>query len=97
MEYLDYHDVSFELVPTDETKQWFTLESVERSENFDAYFAKYPRQYKRVISGEVDRYRRPIEEKDAKLIAMEIAHENQERCRRLIFKIMHNHIERWWD
>ena len=32
-----------------------------------------------------------------KLISMEIAHENQERCHKLLFNIISNHIERWWD
>jgi len=97
MEYLDYHDMTFEFIPTDATKKWYTMETEEHAENFDAYFAKYPRQHKRVVSGKIDRYRRPIDEKDKQLIAMEIAHENQARCRQLIFDIMHNHIERWWD
>jgi hypothetical protein len=49
------------------------------------------------MSGEVNRFSYPIEEKDKKLIAMEIAHENQDRCRKLVFKIMSNRIEGWWD
>ena len=97
MEYIDYHESSFEFVPTDATKKWFTLEEDVHSERFEEYFAKYPGQYKRAMLGELNRYRRRAEEKDAQLIAMEIAHENQARCRRLIFDIMHNHIERWWD
>ena len=97
MEYMDYHETKYDFVPTDETKKWFTMEDTLISENFQDYFDKYPRQYKRVISGEINRYRRPIDEKDDKVIAMEIAHENQERCKRLIFKIMESEIERWWD
>ena len=73
------------------------MEDTLISENFDDYFKKYPRQYKRVMSGEINRYGRPIEEKDKKEIAMEIAHENQDRCRKLIFKIMESEISRWWD
>jgi hypothetical protein len=68
----------------------------EISENFDEYFKKYPRQYKRVLSGEVNRFKREGE-KDKKLIAMEIAHENQERAKKLLFRLMENNIERWWD
>jgi hypothetical protein len=97
MEYMDYHDTKYEFVPTDASENWYIMEEIEISECFDAYFAKYPRQYKRVISGEINRYRRPPENNDKKLIAMEIAHENQSRCQRLIFDIMHDHIERWWD
>lgn len=97
MEYMDYHETKYDFVPTDGTKKWFTMNDSLISENFQDYFDKYPRQYKRVISGEINRYSKPIDEKDNKLIAMEIGHENQERCKRLIFKIMESEIERWWD
>ena len=97
MEYMDYHNSEINFVPTDETKKWFTMEETKISENFNEYFKKYPRQYKRVLMGEINRFNRPIEDKDKKIIAMEIAHENHERCKNLIFKMMNNHIERWWD
>jgi hypothetical protein len=97
MEYMDYHNTKYDFIPTDETEKWFTMEDTLISENFDDYFKKYPRQYKRVMSGEINRYGRPIEDKDKKEIAMEIANENQDRCRKLIFKIMESEIERWWD
>lgn len=71
---------------------------VSQSEDkLEEYFKKYPLQYKKAISGEINRYDRPVHEKDKRLIAMEIAHENQNRCHQLIFKIMKNHIEGWWD
>lgn len=68
-------------------------------DNFDAYFEKYPRQHGRVMSGKVSRYKKSIGQMmaDKRLVAMEIAQENQERCRRLIFRIMESHIEGWWD
>jgi len=97
MEYMDYHKTEYEFVPTDETEKWFTMEDELISENFDEYFKKYPRQYKRVMSGEINRFRREPEEKDKKLIAMEIAHENQERCHRLLFNLLSNNIRKWWD
>jgi len=104
MEYMDYHesnllwlDVTDKDNIPEKYKDSKRLEIEEISENFDEYFKKYPRQYKRVMSGEVSRFSYPIEEKDKKLIAMEIAHENQDRCRKLVFKIMSNRIEGWWD
>lgn len=97
MEYMDHHNTEYDFVPTDESEKLFTIEDTLVSENFQDYFDKYPRQYKRVMSGEIDRYNRPIEEKDKKLIAMEIAHENQDRCRKLIFKIIESEIDGWWD
>jgi hypothetical protein len=94
---MDYHKTNFDFIPTDETEKYFTIDDTLISENFQEYFNKYPLQYKRVVSGEINRFKRSIDEKDDKLIAMEIAHENQERCKKLIFKIMNEHIERWWD
>ena len=97
MEYMDYHKTKFEFIPTDDTKKWYTLDDTLITENFDDYFKKYPRQYKRVLSGEINRFNRPIEDKDKKLIAMEIAHENQDRCHKLIFKLLERNILKWWD
>lgn len=98
MEYADYHETKYDFVPTDETKKWYTMEDTLISENLDEYFEKYPRQYKRVLSGEVNRFKRDIEDiNNKKVIAMEIAHENQERSRKLLFKILEQHIEYWWD
>lgn len=101
MEYMDYHESEIKFIPTDETKKWYTMEDNILSENFEAYFKKYPRQYKRVISGEaewVKNYIDPItEDHHPRKIAMCIANENHIRCRKLIFKIMESEIERWWD
>lgn len=97
LEYMDYHDTKYDFVPTDETEQWYKMEDKLVSENFDDYFKKYPIQYKKVLSGEVNRFIGEPGEKDKKIIAMEIAHENQDRCRKLLFKIMERHIEGWWD
>lgn len=97
MEYMDYHKTEYDFVPTDETEKWFRMEDTLISENFDDFFKKYPRQYKKVLSGEVNLYGKEVDETDKQRIAMEIAHENQNRCRKLIFKIMESEIERWWD
>lgn len=96
-EFMDYHETDYHFTPTDETEKWYSLNDTLISERFDEYFKKYPRQYKKVLSGEINRYNRLIEEKDKKLIAMEIAYENHERSRELIFKIISHNIERWWD
>lgn len=97
MEYMGYHKTKYEFIPTDETKKWFTMKDTLISENFDDYFKKYPRQYKRVLSGELNRYREEFDETDKRRIAMEIAHENQDRCQNLIFKIMQPGMDTWWD
>jgi hypothetical protein len=32
-----------------------------------------------------------------RILAMNVAHLNHERARKLLFKIMEENIERWWD
>jgi len=101
MEYMDYHKTKNYFVKTDdefageETYEW---KSSELTENFDEFFNKYPRQYKKAVSGELKRFTRYDDEtKNKQIYAMEIAHENQERCHRLLFKILANNIRKWWD
>jgi hypothetical protein len=86
-EYLDYLDQDFEFIPTDETEKWFTIESTTTRDNLTDYLYKYRRQYKLIDKTD----------KDNKHIALEIAHNNQKRSRKLLFKIMEENIERWWD
>jgi hypothetical protein len=97
MEYMDYHNSNYNWIDVDGKSDLKQLDVEMVSENFDDYFKKYPRQYKRVMSGELNRFDRDIEEKEKQIIAMEIAHENQDRCRKLVFKIMESRIEGWWD
>lgn len=96
IEYTDYH----------KTKHWF--ESVEGNSNllvwkerqleesFDDYFAKYPLIYKRVMNGE-GIFKLEGSDVNKQRIAMNIAHINHDRARKLLFKIMEQNIEGWWD
>ena len=98
-EYSDYH----------QTKYWFedipgrpglsTMEHGLISEQFDNYFKKYPLIYKRVLAGEcvfpIDGGETAVEKKER--IAMNIAHINQDRARKLLFNILESQIEGWRD
>lgn len=97
MEYLDYEISDMRFVDVEDKPDCKEVKMDLISENFDDYFAKYPRQYKRVVAGDVNRYKRPIKDKSKQLIAMEIAHDNQDRSRKLLFKLLEQNIERWWD
>jgi hypothetical protein len=95
-EYADYHKTKhwFEDVPGKEgLSSW---ESKLLEENFDDYFKKYPLIYKRVLNGE-GVFGRDGREDDKQIIAMNIGHINHERARKLLFKLMEQNIERWWD
>lgn len=93
-EQMDYH----------KDKHWFTPSEKEGysewnsrtiEENFDDYFAKYPLIYKRVMNGEG-----PFKldgNDDKKRIAMNIGHINDKRAQDLLFKIINENINKWWD
>lgn len=95
-EYMDYH----------KTKNWFadvpgkegysSWESKQLSENFDDYFKKYPLIHKRALNGE-GIFGREGREEDKQIIAMNIGHINHNRARKLLFKLMEENIEGWWD
>ena len=77
-------------------KVYFILYLPNENENFDDYFKKYPLIYKRVLAGEGPF--QPLESGDSKVrVAMNIAHINHDRARKLLFKIMEQDIEKWWD
>ena len=86
-EFTEYLDQDFEFIPTDETEKWFTMESTTTRDNLIEYFHKYKRQHR--LLDKTD--------KDTKRIAIEIARNNQERSRKLLFKIMEENIGKWWD
>jgi len=96
LEYMDYH----------KDRVWFTdceyrpgsslYNSETVWEKYDDYFKKYPLVYKRILNGEGFS---PIEgrEDDKHFIAMSIAHFNQQRAQDLLFKIINDNINGWWD
>jgi len=94
-EYMDYHKTKNWFEPVPDKEGYSTWESRELEENFDDYFAKYPRIYKRVINGEGIFKLDGTDDKQR--IASNIAHINHDRARKLLFKIMEQNIERWWD
>jgi hypothetical protein len=96
MEYMDYHKTKHWFEPCEDREGYSTWESKLLEENFDDYFAKYPLIYKRVMAGE-GVFKRDEREDDKQIIAMNIAHINHDRARKLLFKIMEENIEGWWD
>ena len=62
------------------------------------FFKKYPLVYKRVLKGEGPFTLDGRDEADMKrIIAMNIAHVNQDRVHKLLFKILEENIRGWWD
>ena len=97
-EYSDYHKTKHWFEPVEDKEGYSSWESRILEENFDDYFKKYPLIYKRVINGEGPfKFDNVIDMKSKQKIAMNIGHINHERARKLLFKLMEQNIERWWD
>ena len=98
MEYMDYHKDRHWFTPVEDRPGNSLWNSETLWENYDEYFKKYPLVYKRVMKGEGPFTLDGRDEADIKrIIAMNISHINQERVKKLLFKIMEENINRWWD
>jgi hypothetical protein len=93
-EYADYHEADFRFEDCEDKPGYSQLHIDEISNRFLEYFAKYPIQYKRAIDPNTHWY---YTEKTDKTIAMWIGNENQKRAQTLLFKIMNEKIQGWWD
>lgn len=96
MEYMDYEKTKHWFEPCEDKEGYSTWESRQLEENFDDYFAKYPLIYKRVLNGE-GVFNREGREDDKHIIASNMAYINHDRARKLLFKIIEENIEGWWD
>lgn len=94
-EYMDYHKTKQWFEPCEDKEGYSTWESKQLEENFDDYFAKYPLIHKRVLNGEGVFKLKGLEDKQR--IAMNIAHINEDRAHKLLFKIMEQSLRGWWD
>jgi hypothetical protein len=98
MEYMDYAKDRVWFTDCEDRPGSSQYNSEEVWEKYDEYFAKYPLVYKKVIKGEGVFTLNGRDEADMKrVIAMNIAHLNHDRARKLLFKIMEENIEGWWD
>jgi hypothetical protein len=99
MEYMDYFDTEYSFVDSD-TPGYKQMIFNKKSEWFEGYFKKYPLIYTQVLNSSKNIL--PIEDEITKRvsnqkIAMNIAYINHKRARKLLFKILNDQIEYWWD
>lgn len=101
LEYSDYHKSDYNWLPVEGSNELSELEIDQKSENFDDYFVKNKLWYKRAykwVSENSHRYSKgdkAIEDKC--IIAMKIGDLKHEKAKKLLFKILHDKIENWWD
>jgi hypothetical protein len=98
MEYMDYAKDRVWFTDCEDRPGSSLYNSEEVWEKYDEYFKKYPLVYKKVLKGEgVFTLDGRDESQMKRVIAMNIAHLNHDRARKLLFKIMEENIEGWWD
>lgn len=98
LEHMDYAKDRywFEDYSLDSSKSLLKSEII--SENYDDYFKKYPLIHQRVMKGEGPFTLDGRDESEIKhIIARNIAHINQDRAHKLLFKIVEENILGWWD
>lgn len=96
LEYQDYSKDRHFFTPCEDRPDSMQWNSENIWEKYDDYFKKYPLVHKRVMNGE-GWTSLEGRENDKHVIAMSIAHLNHERARKLLFRIMNDGIEGWWD
>jgi hypothetical protein len=93
---MDYAENRHWFEDVDDKPGYSTWESEIIWEKYDDYFKKYPLIYKRVMNGE-GVFSLEGRDDDKQVIAMNIGHINQDRAHKLLFKIMEENIQGWWD
>jgi len=90
MEHLDYSETKFDFIPVEDNPNLKEMKKTVLSENYDEFLKKYPSSVRKVLK-ENNNYL----EKDT--LCHLVARHNQEKARKLLFKLLEQKIERWWD
>ena len=98
MEYMDYAKDRVWFTDCEDRPGSSLWNSEEVWEKYDDFFKKYPLVYKQVLNGAGPFTLDGRNEADMKrIVAMNIAHVNQDRVHKLLFKILEENIRNWWD
>ena len=98
MEYMDYEVTKNFFIPVDGNPEYFERKQDIISQTFDEYFAKYPLCHKRAIEYiMINQKRFTSKNIDDQLVAMVMGDLRQQKCKDLIFKLLNQHIDQWWD
>ena len=93
MEHMDYQESVFHFDDVPDMPDHKQLRIEELSENYNDYFKKYPLVYKKVLK--INRVM--LRKEDKSYIAMHMSSENHKRAKQLLFKLLNEYIETWWD
>jgi len=98
MEFMDYHKDRVWFTTCKDNPELLEYNSEEVCENYDDLFKKYKLIYRKVLNGEGPYKLDDVDNSDMKkIIAMNICHINQKRAQDLLFRILNENINLWWD
>ena len=92
IEYFDYIDQKFEFIPI-EGSTAYTLDTTIIHDNLDEFFAKNKLSYKKVM----EEAKLKEWNEDRAYIALRICHLKQIKAKKLLFNILNDQLENWWD
>lgn len=99
IEYMNYAKDKYWFEPCKDKEGYSEWKSENVWETYEDYFKKYPLIYKQVMEDKKGPF--PLSGNTSanfkQRVAMNIAHLNHDRARKLLFKIMEENIEGWWD
>ena len=90
MEHVDYSKTEFDFIPVEGNSNLKEMKMTVLSENYDEFLKKYPSSVRKVLKEKGNDL-----EKD--VLCVYVAIHNQEKARKLLFKLLEQKIERWWD
>ena len=90
MEHVDYSKTEFDFIPVEGNSNLKEMKMTVLSENYDEFLKKYPSSVRKVLKEKGNDL-----EKD--VLCVYVARYNQERARKLLFKLLEQKIEKWWD
>jgi len=96
MEYFDHHETEWEFIELPDKPEYKQLEIHVTSENFNPYFEKYSRAYKQILAGKIN-LGFEVNVLDRKEVAFAISQYNEQRCQRILFKMLEHNLENLWD
>jgi hypothetical protein len=90
IEHLDYEKTEYNFIPIEDT-ELYEMKIEHISDNLGDYFSKYPRIYEKAL------IENNLDFTDKHRIAIYMSRINHDRAKKLLFKILEENIEKWWD
>ena len=90
MEHVDYSKTEFDFIPVEGNSNLKEMKMTVLSENYDEFLKKYPSSVRIVLKEKGNNL-------DKDVLCVYVARYNQERARKLLFKLLEQKIEKWWD